>query len=70
MGATYSLRQRADGWVISVGDKEILKCSRRTTAINVIRQAAGHLSLPEDGFVSSAQSCSDELALTVAHPAT
>lgn len=48
MGSTYSMQKRADGWVISVGDNQILKCSKRATAICVIQQAAYRLEIADD----------------------
>ena len=40
MGSIYSMQKRTDGWVISVGNDELLTCSRKTTAKRVIQHAA------------------------------
>jgi hypothetical protein len=70
MGSIYSMTKRADGWVISVGNDELLTCSRRATAICVIRQAAGRLDLLGEAFASSLNACRDETGSSVPRPAT
>lgn len=68
MGSVYSMQKRADGWVISVGSDEILTCTRRTTAIRVIQQAADRLGLRENAFKSSMDSYPEDVTLTAARP--
>ena len=55
MGSIYSVEKRADGWVILVGEDEIMTCSRRAVAIRVIQQAGVYL---RDDFQNDASSCS------------
>ena len=66
MGSIYSMQKRADGWVISVDDVELMTCSRRTTAIQVIRQAVGGLVEPGDAFLPP---CGDEVTPRDPRPA-
>jgi hypothetical protein len=51
MGSIYSVEKRAGGWVILVGEDEIMTCSRRAVAIRVIQQAGVYLrdDLQNDG---------------------
>jgi hypothetical protein len=60
MGSIYSMQKRADGWVISVGDSELLTCSRRTTAMRVIHHAVHDLDFVRDSAAQAFVDSDDE----------
>lgn len=64
MGSTYSIQKRADGWIISVGENQILKCSKRATAIYVTQQAAHRLGLPDEAIAPSPDAADDPIEMS------
>lgn len=62
MGSNYSIQKRADGWVISAGDSQILICSKRATAMCVVQQAAHLLDLPDNPIIIGADVSDDQIA--------